>query len=53
MKAFLLAVLAVIGIGVGASFVLDTYQRTVDASFVGSGARPDPEPKLRGGEPKS
>lgn len=48
MKAFVAAVLAVVGIGVIASFVLDNYQRTVDSSFVGSGARPDPEPKLRG-----
>lgn len=52
MKAFILAVLAVIGIGFAASVVLDGYQRTVDASLVGSGARPDPEPKLRGVQPK-
>jgi hypothetical protein len=53
MKAFLFAVLAVIGIGYAASVVLDQYQQTVDSRFVGSGARPDPEPRLRGSGPSS
>ena len=47
MKAFLIAVIAVIGIGFAASAVLETFQRTADRSFVGQGARPDPEPRLR------
>lgn len=46
MKAFFLALLAVIGIGIGASFVLNTFQGTVDRPVAGSGARPDPEPRL-------
>lgn len=52
MLAFLAAVIAVIGIGFGASVVLDQYQRTVDMTYVGGGAKPDPEPKLRGPKPK-
>jgi hypothetical protein len=48
MKAFLASVVAVVGIAVGAAYVLETYQQTVDSQHVGSGARPDPEPKLRG-----
>jgi hypothetical protein len=48
MKAFLASVVAVVGIALGAMFVLETYQQTADSRFVGSGARPDPEPKLRG-----
>ncbi|MFM9942379.1 MAG: hypothetical protein ACKVP7_23095 [Hyphomicrobiaceae bacterium] len=47
MKAFLAAVLAVVAIGYASAFILETYQRTVDNQHVGSGARPDPEPKLR------
>ncbi len=43
---------AVIGIGFGASVALDGYQRTADSAYVGSGARPDPEPKLRGVDPQ-
>ena len=42
MKAFLAAVLAVAVIGVGASFVLEVFQRTADHAYVGPGARPDP-----------
>lgn len=52
MKAFLLALVAVVGITYGASILLENYQRTADSAFVGSGARPDPEPKLRDGAPK-
>ncbi len=51
MKAFLLAVVAVIAIGIGAATVLERFQTTVDTSFVGSGARPDADPKLH--SPKS
>ena len=40
------------GIGFGASVALDGYQRTADSAYVGSGARPDPEPKLRGIDPQ-
>lgn len=40
MKAFLLAALVVIGIGFAASVTLETYQRTAENVFVGSGARP-------------
>jgi hypothetical protein len=47
MIAFLAAALAVVAIGYGAAFVLEGFQRTVDSQHVGSGARPDPEPKLR------
>jgi hypothetical protein len=50
MKAFLAAVIVVVGIGFAASVVLENYQRTADAAFVGSGAKPEPETKLR---PKS
>lgn len=46
MKAFTASLLAVIGIGYIAAVVLEGYQATVDKSFVGSGARPDPDPKL-------
>ena len=48
MKAFLLAVLAVVGISFAAAFALESFQQTADRAFVGKGARPDPEPKLRG-----
>lgn len=47
MKAFFFALIAVVGIGYGSSLILEVYQRTVDVSNVGAGARPDPEPKLR------
>ena len=47
MKAFLFALLAAIGIGFAASVVLETFQSTADRAFVGQGARPDPEPRLR------
>ena len=40
MKAFLLAVMLVVGIGFAASIVLETYQRTAENTYVGSGARP-------------
>ena len=54
MKAFLSAFLAVVGIGIAASVILDRFQGTADSVYVGKGARPDPEPKLRGDKaPKS
>lgn len=45
MWAFLAAVIAVVGIGYGASVALESYQQTADSAFVGSGAKPSPEPK--------
>jgi hypothetical protein len=53
MGAFLAAVIAVVGIGYGAAIVLEGFQRTADSAYVGSGAKPDPEPKLRGGPLKT
>ncbi len=53
MKAFAFSVLAIVGISAAAAVILERYQRTVDSAFVGSGARPDPEPKLHGGEQKA
>ena len=50
MWAFLAALVAVIGIGYGASVALESYQRTADSAFVGSGAKPSPEAALRGGK---
>ena len=52
MKAFFWAFMAMIGISYVASVVLENYQGTADSAFVGKGARPDPEPKLRGGPEK-
>ena len=48
MKAFLSAVVAVVAIGIAASVVLEGYQSTVFSSFVGGGARPDPDTKWQG-----
>lgn len=48
MKAFILAVVAVVAISAVAAVTLEAFQRTADSAFVGKGARPDPEPKLRG-----
>ena len=53
MGAILAALIAVIGIGFGASVVLERYQQTADSAYVGSGAKPDPEPSLRGTPPKT
>ncbi|WP_376800308.1 hypothetical protein [Candidatus Raskinella chloraquaticus] len=50
MKMFVSAVVAMLLIIGGAVVVLEGYQKTVDAAFVGSGARPDPEVSLRGGK---
>ena len=46
MKAFIAAVLAILVISVGASFVLGTFQRTADRAYTTSGARIDPDPRL-------
>lgn len=37
-----------IGISYGAAVALESYQRTADRAYVGYGAKPDPEPTLRG-----
>jgi hypothetical protein len=50
MKAFLAAVLAVIGIGFVASFVLETQQRNADVAYSTTGARIDADPRLSGGK---
>jgi hypothetical protein len=50
MKAFLAAVLAVIGIGFIASIILETQQRNADAAYATSGARVDADPRLSGGK---
>jgi hypothetical protein len=50
MKAFLAAVLAVIGIGFVASFVLETQQRSADVAYSTTGARIDHDPRLDGGK---
>lgn len=41
MKEFFYAVLAVLVIGFGASFVLEGFQRSSDSAFVGPGTRID------------
>lgn len=43
MLPFLAAIIAVIGISFGASFVLEGFQRTVDAKYHTEGVRLDPE----------
>ena len=49
MIAFIAAVLAVVGISVGASIVLETQQRTADAAYTSpTGARVDLDPRLNG-----
>lgn len=48
MKAFLAAVVVVVGISIGASILLETYQSTADRAFTSSGARIDPDPRLTG-----
>ena len=52
MMAFLFALIAVVGIGFGASVVLDKFNSSVDSAYVGGGARPDPDPKLQPKPPK-
>jgi hypothetical protein len=51
MGPFLLAIVVIVGIGFGASVALENWQKTADSAYVGSGARPDPDPKLRGVAP--
>ena len=48
MKAFLAAVLTVIAIGFGASFVLERFQRTADQAYASGGARVDADARLSG-----
>ena len=48
VKSFILAIAAMIGIAYGAAMLLEGYQKTADGAFVGYGAKPDPEPALRG-----
>ena len=52
MGPFLLGVIVAVGIGIGASIALEGYQKSADMQYVGSGARPDPEPTL-GGRPRT
>jgi hypothetical protein len=52
MGPFLLAVVVALGLGVGASVVLEKFQKTADKAYVGTGARPDHDPKLDGVKPK-
>ncbi len=49
MTSFIAAVLAVIGISLGAAMVLETQQRTADAAYTTSGARVDLDPRLKDG----
>lgn len=49
MTSFLAAILAVVGISIAASFLLETQQRTVDAAYTTSGARVDLDPRLKDG----
>jgi hypothetical protein len=51
MTSFMAAILAVIGISVGASFLLETQQRTADRAYTTTGARVDLDPRLNGGAP--
>ena len=58
MGPYILAIVVAIAIGLGASVMLERYQMTADRAFVGSGARPDHDPKLDeptfdGKEPRS
>lgn len=48
MKAFLAAVLVVVGVSFAASVMLETVQRTADNEFVGRGVRIDPDPRMTG-----
>ena len=49
MKAFIAAVFALVGISVGAAFLLETQQRTADVAYATKGARIDSDPRLSGG----
>lgn len=49
MTSFIAAVLAVVAISVGASFLLETQQQTVDKTYATSGTRVDLDPRLSGG----
>lgn len=48
MKEFLLAIVAILVIGLGAMFVLENFQRSTDSAHVGSSTRinvPGAKPK--------
>lgn len=53
MREFLAAIFTVAVIAYGASVALESYQRSADAAFVGSGAKPSPDEKLHPHTPKS
>jgi hypothetical protein len=48
MTSFIAAVLAVVGMSIGASMLLETQQRTADAAYTTTGARVDLDPRLNG-----
>jgi hypothetical protein len=52
MKAFIAAILSIIGISVVSSVLLETQQRNADVAFSTSGARIDQDPRLSGGAPQ-
>lgn len=47
MWAFLASLIVVVGLSYGAMIGLETLQRSADSAYVGSGARPDPDPRLQ------
>jgi hypothetical protein len=49
MTSFIAAVVAVIGISITASVLLETQQRTADKAYATTGARVDLDPRLDGG----
>jgi hypothetical protein len=49
MKSFLAAILAIVGIGLVSSLLLETQQRTADVAYSTKGARVDHDPRLNGG----
>ena len=51
MGAFLASIIVVVGLSFGAMFGLETIQRYADSAYLGSGARPDPDPRLQPPKP--
>jgi hypothetical protein len=49
MTSFIAAVVAVLGISIGASILLETQQRTADKAYATGVARVDLDPRLNGG----
>jgi hypothetical protein len=49
MTSFIAALVAVVGISIGAALVLETQQRTADTAYATKGARVDLDPRLNGG----